>query len=42
VVRADVTAGDVMRLVGGCTMMPGSTDDQRERLLEVVLAGLRA
>jgi AcrR family transcriptional regulator len=42
VVREGVTASDVMRLVGGCTMMPGSTDEQRERMLEVVLAGLRA
>jgi AcrR family transcriptional regulator len=42
VARPDVTASDVMRLVGGCTMMPGSTDDQRRRMLDVVLAGLRA
>jgi AcrR family transcriptional regulator len=42
VVRSDVTAGDVIRLVGGCTMMPGATEDQQARILEVVLAGLRA
>ena len=42
VARAEVTASDLMRLVGGCTMMPGSTDDQRGRMLDVVLAGIRA
>jgi AcrR family transcriptional regulator len=43
VARADVTASDLIRLVGGCTMMPGSIDDdQRRRMLAVVLAGIRA
>jgi AcrR family transcriptional regulator len=42
VAKAEVTASDLMRLVGGCTMMPGSTDDQRMRMLDVVLAGIRA
>jgi AcrR family transcriptional regulator len=41
VAKADVTASDLMRLVGGCTMMPGSTDEQRKRMLDVVLAGVR-
>jgi hypothetical protein len=41
VAKADVTAGDLMRLVGGCTMMPGSTDEQRKRMLDVVLTGVR-
>jgi AcrR family transcriptional regulator len=41
--KAEVTASDLMRLVGGCTMMPGVTDDdQRRRMLDVVLAGIRA
>ena len=41
-VRSDIEAGDVLRLVGGCTMMPGSTEEQRQRMLQVVAAGLRA
>jgi AcrR family transcriptional regulator len=42
VARADVESGDVTRLVGGCTMMPGGTDEQQERILQLVLAGIRA
>ena len=42
VAKTEITASDLMRLVGGCTMMPGSTDDQRKRMLDVVLAGIRA
>jgi AcrR family transcriptional regulator len=43
VAKQEVTASDLMRLVGGCTMMPGVTDDdQRRRMLDVVLAGIRA
>jgi AcrR family transcriptional regulator len=42
VVRADVASADVIRLVGGCTMMPGSDMAQRKRMLEIVLAGVRA
>lgn len=39
-VRADVEVNDIVRLVGGCTMMPGSTPEQRERMLRVVVDGL--
>ena len=42
VVRDDVQVNDVIRLVGGATMMPGLTEDQRKRLLRVVADGLRA
>jgi AcrR family transcriptional regulator len=43
VVKPDVTASDLTRLVGGCTMMPGVIDDdQRRRMLAVVIAGIRA
>ncbi|MGH3500346.1 MAG: TetR/AcrR family transcriptional regulator [Nocardioidaceae bacterium] len=42
VVRADVIPSDLLRLVGGCTMMAGLEDDQQQRLLRVVLDGLRA
>jgi AcrR family transcriptional regulator len=42
VARADLEIGDVVRLVGGCTMMPGSTEEQQKRMLAVVLAGIRA
>jgi len=42
VVRADVQTSDLLRLVGGCTMMPGSSLEQRKRMLEIVLAGVRA
>jgi AcrR family transcriptional regulator len=41
VVRADVEPGDVLRLVGGCTMMPGFDLAQRERMLRIVLDGIR-
>jgi AcrR family transcriptional regulator len=41
-VRRDVTAGDVIRLVGGCTMMPNFDRDQTRRILHVVMDGLRA
>jgi AcrR family transcriptional regulator len=40
-VREDVTAGDVLSLVSGCTMMNLGTD-QAERVLRVILDGLRA
>jgi AcrR family transcriptional regulator len=39
-VRADIEVSDILRLVGGCTMMPGSTEEQRERMLRVVVDGL--
>jgi AcrR family transcriptional regulator len=41
-VRADVTPADVIRLVGGCTMMPNFDREQTSRILKVVMAGLRA
>ena len=41
VVRPDIEPADVIRLVGGCTMMGGLEPDQRERILRVVLDGLR-
>ena len=39
--RADVTVGDLTRLVGGCTMMPGASEEQQQRMLEVIVAGIR-
>jgi AcrR family transcriptional regulator len=41
-VRADVTSADVLRLVGGCTMMPNFDRAQTRRILKVVMDGLRA
>ncbi|HEX2895175.1 MAG TPA: helix-turn-helix domain-containing protein [Marmoricola sp.] len=40
-VRDDVTPGDVIRLAGGCTMMPNFDRAQSRRILQVVMAGLR-
>lgn len=40
-VRSDIDVNDMLRLVGGCTMMPGSTPEQRDRILGVVHDGLR-
>jgi len=40
--RPEVEASDLLRLIGGCTMMPGGTEEQDERLLQLVLAGVRA
>ena len=42
VVRADVSGDDLLHLVGGICMSPTATPEQNERLLQVVLAGLRA
>ncbi len=42
VARADIEVSDLVRLVGGCTMMPGSTDEQQKRMLAVVVDGIRA
>lgn len=42
VARRDVEVGDMIRLVGGCTMMPEASAEQSERIIAVVLAGLRA
>ena len=39
--RLDVSAKDVMHLIGGMCMAAGSTPEQNRRLLVVVLAGLR-
>jgi AcrR family transcriptional regulator len=41
VARGDVEVGDVTRLVGGCTMMPGADAEQQRRMLRLVLDGLR-
>lgn len=41
VVRTDVSASDVTRLVGGCTMMGALEPEQAERMVHVVLDGLR-
>ena len=41
-IRTDVTALDVIRLVGGCTMMPNFDRAQLRRILKVVMDGLRA
>lgn len=40
-IRADVTSADVLRLVGGCTMMPNFDREQTQRILAVVMDGLR-
>lgn len=40
--RPDVDAADLLRLVGGCTMMPGFDPAQQERILRIVLDGIRA
>jgi AcrR family transcriptional regulator len=40
-IRADVTSADVLRLVGGCTMMPNFDREQTRRILAVVMDGLR-
>ena len=40
-IRTDVTSPDVLRLVGGCTMMPNFDHDQTERILRIVMDGLR-
>ena len=39
--RSDVEVSDVTRLVGGCTMMPGTDAAQQRRMLRLVLDGLR-
>ena len=41
VARPDVEPSDLMRLVGGCTMMGVLEAEQRERLLRIVLDGIR-
>jgi AcrR family transcriptional regulator len=39
--RRDVQSADLIRLVGGCTMMGVLEGDQRERMLRIVLDGIR-
>jgi AcrR family transcriptional regulator len=41
VARTDVQPSDLLRLVGGCTMMPHLEPEQQERMLRIVLDGLR-
>ncbi|MGH3471756.1 MAG: TetR/AcrR family transcriptional regulator [Nocardioidaceae bacterium] len=41
-VRRDVEPADLLRLIGGCTMMPNLQADQQERILAIVLGGVRA
>jgi len=41
VARPDVQPSDLLRLVGGCAMMPHLEPDQQERMLRIVLAGIR-
>src|SRR3954447_26156059 len=40
-VRTDVEPADVLRLVGGCTMMPNFDRAQTSRILGIVMDGLR-
>jgi AcrR family transcriptional regulator len=42
VARGDVEPSDLLRLLGGCTMMGDLDDSQRHRITEIVLAGIRA
>lgn len=42
VVRTDITPADLIRLVGGCSMMGALDRAQQERMVQVVLDGLRA
>jgi len=41
-VRPDIVAGDVIRLVAGCSMMGALDDEQHRRVVDIVLAGIRA
>jgi AcrR family transcriptional regulator len=40
-IRSDIESADVLRLVGGCTMMPNFDRAQTRRILSVVMDGLR-
>lgn len=42
VVRPDVEPADVLRLIGGCSMMGALDEDQKLRLIDIVLAGIKA
>lgn len=41
-VRADVDSADVVRLVGGCSMMGELDEAQQRRVVTIVLGGIRA
>jgi hypothetical protein len=41
VARPEVQPSDLLRLVGGCTMMPHLEPDQQERMLRILLDGIR-
>lgn len=41
VVRPGVEAADLLRLIGGCSMMGPLDEEQSRRLAEIVLAGIR-
>lgn len=41
VARRDVSGPDLIRMVGGCTMMPDLEPGQQQRMLRVVLDGIR-
>ena len=40
-VRADLRLEDVLRLIGGFTMLPDIAPEQANRMLDIVIAGLR-
>ncbi|MGH8866962.1 MAG: TetR/AcrR family transcriptional regulator [Actinomycetes bacterium] len=42
VVRPDVEPSDLLRLIGGCSMMGEIDEAQRQRVVAIVLAGIRA
>jgi AcrR family transcriptional regulator len=42
VVRPDTEFGDVARIVSGIAVSPAADDEQKERMLQIVLDGLRA
>jgi hypothetical protein len=41
-VRPDATFMDVARIVGSIAVSPSADDEQKERMLQIVLDGLRA
>ena len=42
VVRPEVTSSDLIRLIGGCSMMGELDEAQQRRVVSIVLAGIRA
>lgn len=42
VARMDVQPDDLLRIAGGCTMMPHVEPGQQERMVQIVLDGVRA